>query len=280
VTMAANLAELYTYPVKSCRGIRHDRVRLDATGLADDRHWMVVRPNGRFVTQRELPRLALISTSLAQDALTLSAPGRAPLRVPRLAGVATLDVTVWKFDGPGIDCGDGAASWISDHLETALRLVRFDPATSRVCSPEWTPGTTAVTEFSDGFPMLAISRASLAELNSRLEKSLPMERFRPNLVIDGVGPFDEDRIHELHGDGVIIRIVKPCARCAITTTDQQSGERDGVEPLHTLKKFRFDRELRGVTFGQNAIPIAGIGRELRVGQEFEVVWKSGTVPVS
>ena len=271
--MHATLTDLYTYPVKSCRGVRHERVRMDVTGLADDRHWMLVRPNGRFVTQRELPRMALVLTALDDGALTLNAPGRAPLRVPRLANAATLDVTVWKFDGRGIDCGDEAAAWISDYLETPLRLVRFDPAAPRVCSPEWTPGATAVTEFSDGFPMLVISRASLAELNSRLPKPLPMERFRPNLVIDGVAAYDEDRIHELRADGVIIRVVKPCMRCSITTTDQQTGERDGVEPLQTLKTFRFDSQQHGVAFGQNAIPIEGVGRELRVGQAFEVIWK-------
>ena len=271
--MRATLTDLHTYPVKSCRGIRAEVARMTSTGLADDRHWMLVRPNGRFVTQRELPRLAVILTALDAGALTLTAPGRAPLRVARDARAATVDVTVWKFDGRGIDSGDAAAEWVSEFLETPLRLVRFDPEAPRVCSPEWTPGTQAVTEFSDGFPMLVISRASLAGLNARLQKSLPMERFRPNLVIDGVGPFDEDRIHELRADGVTIRLVKPCTRCAITTTDQQTGARDGVEPLETLKEFRFDRALRGVTFGQNAIPIDGIGRDLRVGLEFDIVWK-------
>jgi uncharacterized protein YcbX len=271
--MNATLTDLYTYPVKSCRGIRHDAVRMDSTGLADDRHWMLVRPNGRFVTQRELPRLALVATSVDGSALSLNAPGRSALRVAREARAATLDVTVWKFDGRGIDCGDEAARWVSEYLETPLRLVRFDPAAPRICSPEWTPGARAVTEFSDGFPMLVISRASLAELNSRLPKALPMERFRPNLVIDGVDAYAEDRMHELRVDGVIIRIVKPCMRCAITTTDQQTGERDGVEPLQTLKTFRFDTQQRGVAFGQNAIPIDGVGSALRVGQTFEVTWK-------
>jgi uncharacterized protein YcbX len=243
------------------------------TGLADDRHWMLVRPNGRFVTQRELPRLALIRTAVADDALTLEAPDRAPLRVSRLANAATLDVNIWKFDGRGIDCGDEAGAWVSEYLATPLRLVRFDAAAPRVCSPEWTPGARAVTEFSDGFPMLVISRASLAELNSRLPKALPMERFRPNLVVDGIGAYDEDRIHELRADGVTIRIVKPCMRCAITTTDQQTGTRDGVEPLQTLRTFRYDSRQHGVAFGQNAIPIDGVGRELRVGQVFEIAWK-------
>jgi uncharacterized protein YcbX len=271
--MRATITDLHTYPVKSCRGIRGESARLTETGLADDRHWMLVRPTGRFVTQRELPRMALILTALDAGALTLTAPGRAPLRIARDARAARLDVTVWKFDGRGIDCGDEAAAWVSEFLGTPLRLVRFDPEAPRVCSPEWTPGTRAVTEFADGFPMLVISRASLAGLNARLPKALPMERFRPNLVIDGVDAFEEDRIHELRADGLTIRIVKPCLRCAITTTDQQTGERDGAEPLETLRQFRFDRALRGVAFGQNAIPIDGVGRALRVGLTFDIAWK-------
>jgi uncharacterized protein YcbX len=195
------------------------------------------------------------------------------VRIAPEAGDIARAVTVWKFSGSGIDCGDEAAAWCSEYLETPLRLVRFDPGQPRVCSPEWTPGTRAVTEFSDGYPMLVISRASLAELNSRLPKALPMERFRPNLVIDGVDAYDEDRIHELRAGDLAIRIVKPCTRCSITTTDQQRGAVDGVEPLATLKTYRHDRELKGVTFGQNAIPASGVGSTLRVGQTFDIVWK-------
>jgi uncharacterized protein YcbX len=270
---AARLEGLFVYPVKSCRGIARESARMDATGLAGDRHWMLVRPNGRFVTQRELPRLALVDTALDDGGLTLSAPGRPTLRIAPEAGHVARAVTVWKFSGSGIDCGDEAAAWCSGFLETPLRLVRFDPGRPRVCSAEWTPGTQAVTEFSDGFPMLVISRASLAELNSRLPKALPMERFRPNLVIDGVDAYDEDRIHELRSGDLAIRIVKACTRCSITTTDQRRGAIDGVEPLATLKTYRHDRDLKGVIFGQNAIPAAGVGSTLRVGQTFDIVWK-------
>jgi uncharacterized protein len=269
----ARLDGLFVYPVKSCRGIARDSAQVEPTGLAGDRHWMLVRPNGRFVTQRELPRMALIATAVESGALTLSSADGGSVSVPADAGRDALAVTVWKFTGQGIDCGDEAARWVTEFLGTALRLVRFDATHPRVCSPEWTPGATAVTEFSDGFPMLVISRASLAELNSRLPRALPMERFRPNLVIDGVDAYAEDRIHELRAGDVAIRIVKPCTRCSITTTDQDRGAVDGVEPLATLKTYRHDRELKGVTFGQNAIPAAGVGATLRVGQDFEVVWK-------
>jgi uncharacterized protein YcbX len=270
---SARLDGIFVYPVKSCRGIARESTRVDATGLAGDRHWMLVRPNGRFVTQRELPRMALIDTQLDEGGLTLSAPGRPAMRVGSEAGHVARSVTVWKFSGSGIDCGDEAAAWCTEYLETPLRLVRFDPAQPRVCSPEWTPGATAVTEFSDGFPMLVISRASLAELNSRLPKALPMERFRPNLVIEGVDAYDEDRIHELRSGELAIRLVKACTRCSITTTDQQRGAVDGVEPLATLKTYRHDRGLKGVIFGQNAIPASGVGSTLRLGQTFDIVWK-------
>jgi len=271
--MSATLTGLHVYPVKSCRGIALASAVLGETGLADDRHWMLVRPNGRFVTQRELPRMALIGTQVDAGGLTLTAPGLPPLRVAREAVGDTRAVTVWKFSGSGIDCGESAAQWCSQFLETALRLVRFDARVPRECSTQWTGATRAVTEFSDGFPVLVISRASLAELNARLPKALPMERFRPNVVIDGVNAYDEDRIHELRVDGVTLRLVKPCTRCSITTTDQQAGAVDGVEPLATLKTYRHDRELQGVKFGQNAIVVNGIGSQLRVGQVFDITWK-------
>lgn len=270
---SARLTDLHIYPVKSCRGIAIESARLAATGLADDRHWMLVRPNGRFVTQRELPRMALISTQVNDKSLTLGAPYMANLAVAREGAGESRPVTVWKFDGRGVDCGDAAAAWVSQYLETPLRLVRFDVDVPRVCSPEWTGDTRAITEFSDGYPILVISRASLADLNSRLPKALPMERFRPNVVIDGVEAYEEDRIHELRVGAVKLRIVKPCSRCSITTTDQQEGAVDGVEPLRTLKEYRFDKQLMGVAFGQNAIVVAGVGESLKVGQSFDITWK-------
>jgi len=271
--MTVTLRALNIFPVKSCRGIALESAQVGSTGLVDDRHWMMVRPNGRFVTQRELPRMALIETAVDAGGLMLKAPGVPALSVPRTASGQGLDITVWKFSGRGIDCGDTAAEWCTRYLGTPLRLVRFDTDTPRECSAEWTQGIHAITEFADGFPILVISLASLADLNSRLPAALPMERFRPNLVIDGVGAYDEDRIHELRADGVTLRLVKPCSRCSITTTDQKTGTLDGVEPLATLKSYRYDRELKGVLFGQNAIVVNGIGSQLQVGQSLGVTWK-------
>jgi uncharacterized protein len=270
--MTAQITALNIYPVKSCRGVPLQSARVTPTGLAHDRHWMLVRPNGRFVTQRELPRMALIGTQVVEGVLTLTAPGMPALTVSPQRGSAR-PVTVWKFDGSGLDCGAEASAWATKYLETELSLVAFDASQPRVCSPEWTQGIHTNTEFADGYPVLVISRASLADLNSRLEKKLPMERFRPNLVIDGVEAFDEDRMHELRVGGVTLRMVKNCARCSITTTDQQTGAVDGQEPLRTLKAYRFDKELRGVVFGQNAIVVAGAGGSLRVGDSIQFDFK-------
>jgi MOSC domain-containing protein len=273
----ASITGLNIYPVKSCRGVPLAAAEVTPTGLLHDRHWMLVRPNGRFVTQRELPRMALIGTRVGSEGLTLSAPGMGDLAVPRVAPGNARPVTVWSFDGVGIDHGEEASAWVTKFLETPLSLVAFDTHFPRECSEEWTRGTPANTEFADGFPVLVISRASLDDLNARLgskvPRPLPMERFRPNVVIDGIDAFDEDRIHELSVNGVTLRMVKPCARCAITTTDQQTGQVDGVEPLRTLKEFRWSRELRGVLFGQNAIVVRGAGKRLQVGDNFTIEWK-------
>jgi len=220
-----------------------------------------------------LPRMALIGTAVTAEGLVLSAPGMTQQRIARDGMGEARAVTVWKFTGQGIDCGDAVAQWCSQFLDTSLRLVRFDAGTPRECNREWTGATRAITEFADGYPVLVISRASLGELNSRLPRPLPMERFRPNVVIDDVAAYDEDRIHELRADGIALRMVKPCTRCSITTTDQQTGAVDGVEPLATLKGYRHDRELMGVAFGQNAIIVSGVGKQLRVGQTFDVTWK-------
>ena len=265
----AVLSALHVYPIKSCRGIELDAAQLTPTGLADDRHWMLVRPSGRFVTQRELPRMALISTALSARALTLAAPGAAPLIVSREQSGESAPVTVWGFTGRGIDCGEEAALWCTSFLGTPLRLMRFDASAPRTCSVDWTGDVPATTEFSDGFPILVISRASLAELNSRLPKALPMERFRPNLVLDGLDPHGEDALDEIVFDTdagpVRLKLVKPCARCPIPDVDPETGIA-GHAVGDTLASYRADARLDGaLTFGMNAVIVEGIERALRVG---------------
>jgi len=260
------LAAMYIYPVKSCRGIELDRAVLTDAGLEHDREWMIVTPQGRFLTQREVPRLALIVPRLARDALWLAAPGLAPLEVPFDAPDEACEVLIWRDRCPARDLGEGAARWLSAFLGRAVRLVRFDPTHRRLSSPQWTGETPALTRFSDGYAMLVLSRASLDDLNARLPVPLPTERFRPNLVLDGLPPYGEDGLRELWiGERVRLRVVKPCTRCVITTTNQQTGLVEGEEPLRTLGTYRWDAALGGATFGQNVIVLAGAGASLSRG---------------
>jgi uncharacterized protein YcbX len=261
------IAGLHVYPVKSCRGVAATQALLTAAGLEHDREWMVVTPEGRFVTQRDEPRLALVVAGLDAGALTLSAAGAGGVAVPfDLRGAATA-VTVWRDRCRAFDQGEDAARWLGEFVGRPLRLVRFDDAGRRLSDTAWTGGVAAANRFSDGFALLAISRASLDDLNARLPAPLPMDRFRPNLVLDGLPPYGEDGLGDLLAATVRLRRVKPCTRCVITTTDQVTGTIAGDEPLRTLKSYRWDAALRGVTFGQNLIVMAGAGAHLRVGQK-------------
>ena len=263
------LADIYVYPVKSCRGIAVDDWLLEPAGLEHDREWMVVTPEGRFLTQRELPQLARVVPTLERDHLALTAPGMPQLIVPYAATGAARDVVVWRSALKAQDAGEQAAQWFSDFLGRPLRLVQFDRREQRLCSPEFSGDSGAVTRFSDGYSLLAISRASLDDLNSRLPVPLPVDRFRPNLVLEGLPPYGEDDLRDFQVGGAHLRCVAPCTRCVITTTHQMTGELDGVEPLRTLKSYRWDRKLHGVIFGQNVIVIAA-HRRLARGMNVEV----------
>jgi len=267
----AVISALNVYPVKGCKGITVPEVELAETGLRFDRHWVVTDEDGRFVTQRELPRMALISTQLDGEALFLNAPEMEPLVLPVLQIGERVSVTVWRDRCFGFDQGMAAAAWFSAFLARPLRLVRFDTSVRRGSDATFTDGVPAWTEFSDGFAILVISEASLADLNARLDQPLPMNRFRPNVVITDVGAYDEDHLRALVADEVELRLVKPCTRCQVTTTDQDTGLRS-LEPLRTLGFYRMNPALGGVTFGQNAIIARGAGKKLRVGQTLEEVW--------
>jgi uncharacterized protein YcbX len=264
------IAALHVYPVKSCRGVSLDVATVTGAGLEHDREWMFVSPEGRFLTQRELPRLSVIGTELRGGYLRLSAPDRSPLAVPLDGRGPALEVTVWRDRCRALDEGDEAAAWISDFAGRALRLVRFDPSQRRVSDRSWTGPVEAHSRFADGFALLAISLASLADLNARLPAPLPMDRFRPNLVLEGLPAYGEDSVGDLVAGETRLRAVKPCTRCAITTTDQATGAVTGDEPLRTLKTYRWNAALRGVTFGQNLIVVAGAGSRLAVGTELRV----------
>jgi uncharacterized protein YcbX len=264
------LTGLYIYPVKSCRGIAVDDWLLEDAGLERDREWMVVTPDGRFLTQRELPQLALVVPTLEHDHLALDAPGMPRLVVPYEGPVTAREVVVWRSHLRAHDSGEAAAQWLSDYLGRPLRLVQFDRSERRLSSPEFAGDSGAITRFSDGYALLAISQASLDDLNSRLPQPLPVNRFRPNLVLDGLPPYGEDDLRDLRVGAAHLRCVTPCTRCVITTTHQATGELDGVEPLRTLKTYRWEKKLHGVIFGQNVIVITAGAQRLTRGMHVVV----------
>jgi uncharacterized protein YcbX len=275
----AQIAALYRYPIKSARGQPLQSVTLVPTGFMHDREWMVVDQRGVFITQREQPRLALLLATLrehgdATPALGLDASGLPTLNLVPDDFRERRTVRVWRDEVQALDAGDAASRWLSDWLGITCRLVRFAPDSRRLSSMEWTQGVPAPNQFSDGYPILVLSRASIADLSQRVGSELPVNRFRPNLLLEGLQPYDEDRIHELQCGPVRLRLVKPCARCVITTTDQDRGERSGDEPLRTLRGYRHDRALQGLLFGQNAIIVEGVGARLQVGTAMQVTWRA------
>lgn len=255
------------------------RAGLEA-GPVCDREWMVVDPEGHFLTQREHPRMALIVPTPGTQALEVRAPGMAMLEVPlALPGVArpvavTRMVQVWDDRVPAFDCGDMAAAWFSTAIGTACRLVRFDPACARQASAAWTGGVAAPTRFADGFPLLVIGAASLLDLNLKLlaagRAQLPMNRFRPNLVFDGIEAFDEDVAESFRLGAMLLKPVKPCARCTIPSLDQATGQ-VGPDPLDLLRSYRTKPELDGaICFGMNCIVVEGERQMIAVGQQVEL----------
>lgn len=276
--MTPTIGGLFVYPVKSCKGIHAQSAQLVARGLLHDREWMIVGSDGdpaRFLTQRECPRLALIETGLSATALSLRAPGMHPIEVDFEFAGTSRDVVVWRDTVRAIDQGDTVAQWLSAFTGRALRLVRFDPDCIRLCNREFAGDSGAHTGFADGYPLLVIGSASLEDLNGRLGQrgatALPMNRFRPNLVVDGLEAYDEDHLATLTCGELTLRLVKPCVRCQITTTDQASAE-VGPEPLRTLAGYRNNARLGGVTFGMNAIVVRGAGTTLAVGSSLEPEW--------
>lgn len=274
----AILSELILYPIKSCAGLSVREATLTTAGLSVDavydREWMVVDEAGRYLTQREFPRMALITPRLKADVMELRAPGmlrlEVPLGLPDPDDEVTRTVTLWDDEVLAYDCDDVTAAWFSNAVGTPCRLVRFHASATRFASTKWTGGVQAPTLFSDGYPVLLAGSASLADLNEKLtaagREALPMNRFRPNVVVDGIGAFEEDYADSFVFGDASLKPVKPCPRCPIPAVDQATGL-PGPDPLDILRTYRSKPALDdAICFGMNCIVTAGDGARLYVGQ--------------
>jgi uncharacterized protein YcbX len=257
------------YPVKSTRPIALSESEVLPRGLPWDRRWMLVDSEGRFITARQYPVLAMIETALAADTLDISVAGREGLRISLAEPAAqSIAVTVWKDRCEAVPVGAAADAWFSDYLGVACRLVRMTDQLVRPVNPDYGAPADQVS-FADGFPLLLISGASLDDLNRRLPTPVPMQRFRPNLVVDGERAYGEDSWRRIRVGEVEFAGVKNCSRCIFTTIDPHTGVKDAAgEPLRTLASYR-RREGGGVYFGQNLIP-RGLGT-IRLGDRVRVL---------
>lgn len=275
--MSAVISRLFLYPVKGCRGVSLRAAHVAPTGLAvggiGDREWVVVDDRGEFLSQRELPRMALVETHLASGALRLSAPGMLALDIPFESEGDVVRIRVWDDELDAVTQGALVDQWFSDFLGHRARLMRFDPLAKRTSSRKYTGATEAPYKFADAFALLVTSEASLANLNARLKAKaqapVDIDRFRPNIVIDGVDAFEEDYARDVRIGEVELELVKPCVRCTVPSVDPASGEQ-GFEPGDTLAAYRNNAAAGGVTFGVNGIVARGAGAELRVGDPVEL----------
>ncbi len=278
---SAVITQLHVYPVKSCAGVAVKEAYLTETGLDLDRAWMVVDENNAFLTQRELPRMALIQPQLRTDDIVLRAPGMLALHLAIDNVDVAVRASVWGQDVAAYDMGAIAAQWFSDFLGVKARLVRFDPEHKRASSLSWTGGLEALNQFSDGYPLLLSSEASLNSLNDKLraagQEAVSMARFRPNIVlgdapgsVDAMAAHDEDRLQQLDivtAEGTVrLQPVKPCPRCPIVNIDPlKASSTPAVNDM--LQTYRQDARLKGaLSFGMNTITLEGVDQLLKVGQ--------------
>jgi uncharacterized protein YcbX len=276
------LSAITLYPIKSCAGLSLEEATLTPLGLMTaqiyDREWMVVDENGLAMTQREHPRMALIKPTIKGSTLEVQAPGmlrlEIPLGLPDPSAAPTLQTQVWDDAVLAYDCDALTAEWFTKAIGVPCRLARFHANAKRAVSTTWTDGVQATTMFSDGYPMLVAGTASLDDLNQKLvaagRAAIPMNRFRPNLVIDGIEAFEEDYAESFQIGEVVLKPVKPCPRCPMPSIDQATGE-FGPDPLDIMQSYRAKPELEGaLCFGMNSILISGEDQRVRVGQEIEV----------
>lgn len=275
--MNARIDALWLYPIKGCRGFSVAAASLAQTGLEvdgiGDREWVVVDESGEFLSQRELPKMALIETRMTGESLRVKAPGMLQLDVPLASEGEVLTVKVWNDEVAAVTQGEIADAWLTRFLGLRCRLMRFDPQATRLSNAKYTGAVTAPYKFADAFAVLVCSTASLSELNARLAArgaaAVTIERFRPNIVLDGIESFDEDYIDWITINGARLQVVKPCVRCTVPNVDLATAE-VGFEPGATLATFRNDTAAGGLTFGVNAIVAEGVPIQLSTGDTVEV----------
>ncbi len=261
------ISSLIYYPIKACRGFEVESAKVERMGIQHDRRMMVTTPEGEFLTQREYPRLALVTPALQDGSLELSATKYDTLRLGIQTTGTPVPVNVWKSKGvQAIDQGEEAAQWFSNWLGIEVRLVHIADGYIRRVNEAYAVNADDHTGFADGYPILLASEEGLADLNSRLESPVPMNRFRPNIVVKGCGPFEEDSWNRIQAGDVKLAVVKPCARCEVTTIDKETLERS-KEPLKTLGRYR--KQKLGAIFGQNVIPLNE--GTLRLGMSVEIL---------
>jgi len=269
-----HVSEVNIYPIKSLKGISLDSAVVEERGLRHDRRWMLTDRDGIFMTQREFPRMALIDVAIASDGLRVTSENAGEMAIPFEPDKGERQrVTIWNSICDAEVYRGAVSEWFSDVLGTACQLVRMPDATQRHINPIFDRGRDIVS-FADGYPIMVVSEASLEDLNSRLLREmeegigdpLPMNRFRPNLVVSDSEPYAEDDWSRIRIGEAVFRSTKPCERCVITTVDQSTGEFTGKEPLKTLATYRMAKDVipdrfesygmngTAVLFGQNLIP--------------------------
>jgi uncharacterized protein YcbX len=280
--MSTRIQALHLYPIKGCRGFAVDVATLAPTGLevdgVGDREWVVVDDENEFLSQRELPRMALIETRLTASSLRIKAPGMLALDIPLASEGDVVPVRVWNDTVSAVTQDPLIDTWLSNYLERPARLMRFDPEHRRLAAAKFTGKHEAPYKFADAFPLLVTTQASLADLNARLARrghpAVTMQRFRPNVVLDGIEAFEEDYVDELRVGGSTLRFVKPCARCTVPGVDPATGLHDPTVS-DVLAEYRrsTNEQLPGVMFGANAIVVEGHDVVLRTGMDVGVALK-------
>src|SRR5436190_8267854 len=301
------ISEINIYPVKSLKGIALSEAVVEKGGLWLDRRWMLTDPDGMFFTQREVPKMATVHVEVTSNGLQVTSENGEEMSIPSEPDKGhRQNVTVWQSEVAGLVYNGEVSEWFSDVLGRKCQLVVMPETSKRHVSKDFDNGDDIVS-FADGYPLLLIGEASLEELNKKIEENselpprprdaatpskqggelfepLPMNRFRPNVVVQGSDAFAEDRWAKIRIGEAIFRVAKPCARCQIPTIDQNTGEFDGKEPSRTLAMFRMAKQVfpndyeafgltpNSVVFGENLIP-ENPGGTINLGDAVEILEK-------